>query len=298
MSWQLVARKDFEDTVRSKMIWSIVAVFVLLMGIVGVGTTAGGSGDPTASDVIGLFVSLAGNLLIPVTALVVGYMAIVGERQSGSLRVLFGLSHNRRDVVAGKYASRISVMVLVALVTLSVAAVMILGIVGSLPLGTFGPFLVLTVLLAAAFTALAVGVSAMTDTRMQAMGGAIGSYVGFALLWHPFVAGVHYLIEGELAGLDAPGWYFLLLRLDPMTAYRQSISALTEQYQWPLIGWTNIVEDIPAEQAGGENLLLANRVAGDLPFYLTEWFGAVVLLAWVVVPVALGYWRFQRADLN
>lgn len=298
MSWQLVARKDFEDTVRSKMIWSIVAVFVLLMGIVAVGTTAGGSGDPTPEDVIGLFVSLAGNLLIPVTALVVGYMAIVGERQSGSLRVLFGLSHNRRDVVAGKYASRISVMVLVALVTLSVAAVMILGLVGSLPLGTFGPFLVLTVLLAAAFTALAVGISAMTDTRMQAMGGAIGSYVGFSLLWHPFVAGVHYLVEGELAGLDAPGWYFFLLRLDPMAAYRQSIGTLTEQYQWPLIGWTNIVEDIPAEQAAGENLLLTNRVAGDLPFYLTEWFGAVVLLAWIVVPVALGYWRFQRADLN
>ncbi len=298
MSWQLVARKDFEDTVRSKMIWSIVAVFVLLMGIVGVGTTAGGSGDPTASDVIGLFVSLAGNLLIPVTALVVGYMAIVGERQSGSLRVLFGLSHSRQDVVAGKYASRISVMVLVALVTLAVAGVMILGVVGSLPLATFVSFLVLTVLLAAAFTALAVGVSATTDTRMQAMGGAIGSYVGFALLWHPFVAGVHYLVEGELAGLDAPGWYFLLLRLDPMTAYRQSISLLTEQYQWPLIGWTNIVDDIPAEQAAGENLLLTNRVAGDLPVYLTEWFGAVVLLAWVVVPAALGYWRFQRADLN
>ena len=78
MSWQLVARKDFEDTIRSKMIWSIVGVFVLLMGIVGVGTTAGGSGDPSAVDVIGLFVSLAGNLLIPVTALVLGYMAVVG----------------------------------------------------------------------------------------------------------------------------------------------------------------------------------------------------------------------------
>ncbi|SNZ13495.1 ABC-2 type transport system permease protein [Natronoarchaeum philippinense] len=298
MSWQLVARKDFEDTIRSKMIWSIVGVFVLLMGIVGVGTTAGGSGDPSAVDVIGLFVSLAGNLLIPVTALVVGYMAVVGERQSGSLRVLFGLGHNRKDVVAGKYVSRVAVMVLVSLVTLAVAGVMILGLVGSVPVETFGPFLVLTVLLAMAFTALAVGISSMTDTRMQAMGGAIGSYVGFSLLWHPFVAGVHYLVEGELAGLDAPSWYFLLLRLDPMTAYRQSISMLTEQYQWPLIGWTNIVEDIPQEQLAQESLLVSNRVAGELPFYLTEWFGAVILLAWVVVPAAVGYWRFERADLN
>jgi len=32
-------------------------------------------------------------------------------------------------------------------------------------------------------------------------------------------------------------------------------------------------------------------------FYGTPWLGAVVLLFWLAVPAAIGYWRFSKADL-
>jgi len=41
----------------------------------------------------------------------------------------------------------------------------------------------------------------------------------------------------------------------------------------------------------------AERYPGDAPFYLQEWFGVVVLLFWLAVPVAIGYYRFERTDL-
>ncbi|WP_175424132.1 ABC transporter permease subunit, partial [Haladaptatus sp. W1] len=43
------------------------------------------------------------------------------------------------------------------------------------------------------------------------------------------------------------------------------------------------------------------RVIGQnatVPFFLEKWFMLVILAAWLVVPLVLGYWRFERADLG
>lgn len=298
MSYRLVARKDFEDVVRSWLLWSIVGVFLLLLGIVGLAASSNDLSGAEDTAMYVLFNALGAQLLIPVTALVVGYMAITAERQSGSLRVLFGLSHSRGDVVLGKILSRTGAMVVATVVVCLALLAMILATIGTVEWTRFLAFFWLTVLLALSFTAIAVGISATVATRAKAMGAAIGSYVFFALLYHPIVAGVHYAVEGGLAGYTAPEWYFLLKRLDPMTAYRETLSLVTGQYLSPMIGWPNMVEDLPAGAAAENSLLLTNRLGGDLPFYLSEWFGVAVLLAWFVAPLAVGYWRFARADLN
>ncbi|ELY63963.1 ABC transporter permease subunit [Natrinema versiforme] len=297
MTWVAIARKDFEDVVRSRMVWGIIGVFLVLMGIVTLGASSQIE-DPAATDVISFFTNVGGQLFVPIIALVVGYMAIAGERQSGSLRILFGLSHNRRDVLLGKLASRTGVIAAATLVACAFTAVLMLALFGSLPVGTVLAFVALTLLLGAAFTAIAVGVSATAATRARAMGGAIGSYILFTLLWHPLVAGLHYLLEGDLVGLEAPGWYLFALRLNPLEAYRQAMSLLVDGYVPALVGWETIVEDVPQGAFQQGALAVSDRVAGDLPFYLSEWFAAVVLAVWIVVPVAIGYRRFQRADLN
>ncbi|QCS42669.1 ABC transporter permease subunit [Natrinema versiforme] len=297
MTWVAIARKDFEDIVRSRMIWGIIGIFLVLMGIVTVGASSQIE-DPAATDVIFFFTNVGGQLFVPIIALVVGYMAIVGERQSGSLRILFGLSHNRRDVLFGKLASRTGVIAAATLIACVFTVVLMLALFGSLPVRTVLAFVALTLLLGAAFTAIAVGVSAMTATRTQAMGGAIGSYILFTLLWHPLVAGLHYLLEGDLVGLEAPGWYLFALRLNPLEAYRQAMSLLVDGYVPALVGWETIVEDVPQGAFQQGTLAVSDRVVGDVPFYLSEWFAAVVLAVWIVVPVAIGYRRFERADLN
>ncbi|MCU4926548.1 ABC transporter permease [Halobacteria archaeon AArc-dxtr1] len=299
MSTTLLARKDFEDAIRSKMIWAVMGVFVFLMGIIAVGAATDNLSEAEPTEVIGVVANIGGLLLIPILALLVGYMAIVGERQSGSLRVLFGLSHSRWDVFAGKLLSRLGVIAIASVVACLVAIVIAVGLFEDVPIGTFLGFSVLTILLGMAFTAIGVGVSAMASSRMQAMAGAIGSYVVFTLVWHPAVTAVHYLVEGELPGLEAPEWYFFLLSLNPLEAYRAVSSELADQFIWPMLGWQNMIEDIPEETMQEPNaLLVSNRVSGDLPFYLSDWFAAVILLFWIVLPLAIGYWWFERADLN
>ncbi len=298
MSWQALARKDFEDVVRSRLIWAALGLFVMLILIIALGYSQTQSGDPTTADFINLFAQLGAWLVIPLIAIMIGYMAIVGERQSGSLRVLFGLSFSRGDVIAGKLASRNAVIVLVSVVALILGPILAILTAGSLDVGMYVLFALFTILLAIVFTTVAVSVSASTSTRYRAMGGAVGAYILFAFLWHPIVAGIHYLVKGSLAELHAPEWYFFLNRLNPLEAYNQVISALIDQYVWGMIGWVNIVEDVEATSMEAPNLLLSNRVEGELPFYLSDWFAVIILLAWVLVPAVIGYWRFVRADLN
>ncbi|NUB90534.1 ABC transporter permease [Haloterrigena sp. SYSU A121-1] len=299
MSSTLIARKDFEDAVRSKLVWAVMGVFLFLMALVAVSASTQDLSEVEPTQLIVTVTNIGGLLFIPIVSLIVGYMAIVGERQSGSLRVLFGLSHSRWDVFVGKFVSRLGVVFVATLLTVALTVGMAVAMFDSVPLGTYLGYSALTILLGLAFAAIAVGVSAVSTSRMQAMGGAIGSYVVFSLIWHPLVAGVHYLLEGSMPGLEAPEWYFLLLRLNPLDAYRQVSSELAGEFIWGIIGMENIVEDIPdAAFENPDTLLLSNRVSGDLPFYLSDWFAAVVLLAWIVVPLAIGYWRFNGADLN
>ncbi|WP_126663694.1 ABC transporter permease [Haloterrigena salifodinae] len=299
MSSTLIARKDFEDAVRSRLVWAVMGVFLFLMALVAVSASTQDLSEVEPTQLIVTVTNIGGLLFIPIVSLIVGYMAIVGERQSGSLRVLFGLSHSRWDVFVGKFVSRLGVVFVATLLTVALTVGMAVAMFDSVPLGTYLGYSALTILLGLAFAAIAVGVSAVSTSRMQAMGGAIGSYVVFSLIWHPLVAGVHYLLEGSMPGLEAPEWYFLLLRLNPLDAYRQVSSELADQFIWGIIGMENIVEDIPdAAFENPDTLLLSNRVSGDLPFYLSDWFAAVILLAWIVVPLAIGYWRFDGADLN
>lgn len=299
MSVAVVARKDVEDVLRSKLLWSILGLFVLLMIIVTAGASSGELADAGPGAVMAMFVNIGAGLLLPIAAIFVGFLAITGERESGSLRVLFGLNHRRVDVLGGKLVSRIAAIVVVALVACAVVGGMSLALFGDVDPIPFAAFTSLTVLLAAMLTAFAVGVSAMSATRYRAMGGAIAGYLAFVMFWYPAVAGLHVLIEGELPGYRLPEWYLLLQYLNPLEAYRQAIMLLTGENASLLVGWSFIVEDIDPGVTAEAGWLAANhRIEGSLPVYLSEWFAAVVLLVWIGVSVLIGYWRFERADLN
>jgi ABC-2 type transport system permease protein len=42
----------------------------------------------------------------------------------------------------------------------------------------------------------------------------------------------------------------------------------------------------------------AGEAATDLPVYLTDEFAVVILAVWLVVPLVVGYWSFNGADLE
>lgn len=294
-TWTDVARKDFEDAMRSKMLWGFIVVFVAFVSM------ALPVAEQLFPDAVVVDpgkalsgVAMLAQLFVPGIALVAGYMAVVGERRTGSLRVLMSYPFSRRDVVAGKLVGRLLVTGTALIVGFAVASVLVVVLYGTPGLWAFAGFVGAGVLIGVTFTGLAVGGSAAASSRGRAMTVTIGSFVAMVFFWKPVVSGVYYAVTGSLPGLHAEEWYFLLKRINPLEAYRVLTSwALDEEVsavpQFP-------VENVPAN-ALPETLALANRLAGEVPFYLEEWFSVVVLVAWGVIPVLVGYWRFERSDL-
>lgn len=296
VTWRDVARKDVEDAVRSKMVWGFIVVFVAFL------TMALLSAEQLFPDsvTVGSSMALAGvamlaQLFVPGIALVAGYMSVVGERRSGSLRVLLGYPFSRFDVVAGKLVGRGLVTGTALTVGFAAGSVLVVALYGIPDVGAFAGFVGAGVLVGVTFTALAVGGSAAGATRGRAMALTIGSFVGMVFFWKPLIVGLYYAVTGSLPGLHADEWYFVLKRLNPLEAYRVLAGAaldrrVSEVPKFP-------IEDVP-RHVPSEQLELTNRLAGDVPFYLEDWFSAVVLLAWAIVPVVVGYWRFETSDLE
>lgn len=296
VTWRDVARKDFEDAIRSKLLWGLVAVFVafLVMTLVSAEQLFPASVTVDAAKALSGVAMLA-QLFIPGVALIVGYMAVVGERRSGNLRVLLSYPFSRGDVVLGKLVGRTLVTATGLVVSYAMALGLIVVLYGSPDRATFAGFVASGVLVALTFTALAVGGSAAAATRGRAMTLTVGSFMAMVFFWNPAVVGLYYTVTGSLPGLQADSWYFLLKRLNPLEAFRGLSSAALEQrvQAFPQIP----LENVPAD-ATPEQLALANRLAGEIPFYLEDRFSVVVLVAWGVIPVVIGYWQFERADLG
>jgi ABC-2 type transport system permease protein len=240
-------------------------------------------------------VAMLAQLFVPGIALVAGYLAVVGERESGSLRILLGYPFSRFDVVAGKLAGRLLVTGTAMIAAYAAASLVVVARYGTPDPIQFAGFVGAGVLLGLTFAGLAVGGSAAAASRSRAMTLTVGSFVGMVFFWQPVLVGLYYAVTGALPGLRAEGWYFALERLNPLESFRVLVRGLLDERvtavpRLPL-------EDVPAT-ATPEQLRVANRVAGDVPFYLQDWVAVVVLLAWGAIPVVIGYRRFRAADLG
>ncbi|WP_339105270.1 ABC transporter permease subunit [Haloterrigena salinisoli] len=295
-TWRDVARKDFEDAVRSRLLWGLIAVFVAFLVMSLLSAEQLFPEPVTVDAALALSgVAMLAQLFVPGIALAVGYMAVVGERRSGSLRVLLSYPFSRGEIVVGKLAGRLLVTGAALLIGFAAASGLVVALYGVPDVTTFAGFVATGVLLGLTFTALAVGGSAAASTQGRARTLTIGSFVGMVFFWKPVVVGTYYAVTGSLPGIQAEPWYFLLKRLNPLEAYRVVVGAVLDERvdavpEFPL-------EDVPAT-VSPETLELSNRLAGAVPFYLADWFSVVVLLAWGIVPVLAGYRLFEGADLG
>jgi ABC-2 type transport system permease protein len=297
MTWQQVARKDFEDAVRSKMLWGVMGTFVAFMGfllvLVSLQPTPGGSEEDLAKGALQTIAALS-QLFGPLVALIAGYMAVVGERRSGSLRILLSYPHSRRDVVGGKLVGRAAVIAVTVVAGFAVNVLLSVVLFGSPQLGSFAGVLLAVTLLSLGFVGLAVGVSAGTTTRGRAMAVVIGLFLACFVFWDAAAAGLYAVVTGSLPGLEVEGWYLLVKQLNPLGAYRTLAQSAVDGYVGAIFQMG--LEQIPRDTPGAQRMV-ANRVTGSVPFYLTDWFAGVILLAWGVVPPVFGYLRFRRSDL-
>ena len=281
MSWAVVARKDFQDAIRSRGLIGMTVLFTLLYAGAAYLYTFIGTSDPQAASILSLinFLLLPATILVPIVGLLAGYRAVAGERETGSIKLLLGLPHTRQDVVVGKVLGRSTVVTVSTLVGFAVAAVVAVVLYGSFSVGDFVFFSLLTVVFALAFVGIGVGISAATGSTTKAVIGAFGVFGVFQFLWGQIPDLLNYAINGSYGfGGQPPEWSFLFARLNPQNAYRATVN------EW--------VVQSPLQEAFYQQLF-----GGDVPLFLSPWFALAVLLLWVLVPAGLGYLAFEQADL-
>ena len=273
--WLTIARKEFADALRSRMLWGIVAIIAIMTSLAAGISLLVPNVEGGAEMAIGGASQFAG-LLVPIMALIAAYLAIAGERESGSLKVILGLPPSRGDVLFGKFLGRSGVVALGLVLGFVVSGVATAALYGGLPVLAFVGTTVLTVVLGVSFVGLAIGISAVTATRARAMTLAIAAYLGLTLLWDLAPNAVHLLLTGEMPGAVVPGWFLFLQGLSPTGAY----NALVQQLLL------------------GEGVALEARLGGPAPGFLDPVVFFGILVAWTVVPLVLGYLGFRRADLS
>lgn len=302
-SVRAIARKDFQDAVRSWLFWGLsVFFFVLLVAVTGTISYFGEdiAAEGATTEALVLFVSQITRLVIPLIALILGWKSIAGERETGSIKILLSLPHSRKDVLLGKLIGRSAVLSVSLVVGFVLAAVIVAALLGSFDIVDYFSLLVMAIVYGVAYTSIAVALSSITRSTTVAGAAMFGVFLMFYVVWNGIQTGLQILmgrgtIEGvsytrevtapdgttqEFASERLPDWALFIDMIDPGNAFQNAITVLSS--------------------TGGSELGTAYPefwFADGVPFYLENWFSFIVLLFWIVVPLAIALYRFDRVDL-
>ena len=268
MTWQTIARRDIELTAgtRSSKLLLWLTVLSVLLGayiypIIGAA--------PITTARFGGFIAGWLTTLLPFVGVLLGYGAVVNERESGALRLSLSLPNSRLDVLLGKFCSRTGLLTGALLVSLAGAGALVVYPFGELVVGRFLIFTVLTVLFGSIWTGIGLATSLVVVTRRRALGLSFGLVFLFVVVWDAIettlrvgltAAGV---VDGAL-----PGPAKFLLGLAPGHVFQRVISGL-----------------------------VTGAGTTDGPWYLNEWVALVLLVLWSVGPLGLAYASFARRDI-
>ena len=279
MSVLAVAEKDFRDAIRSRLMIVVAVMFVAFTGGgVLLATTAGG---PVSLGILGAISALRGGtaIFIPIIALGIAYRAIAGEQASGSLKLLLSLPNSRLDVVLGKFLGRaavVTVAIVIGFVSMLLAAA--LTVDQGIQPEVIVVFMLSALLLAIVFISIAVSVSAFTNSTFAAAIGSFSFFMLFQFAWDGLIFLIRYLINGRDVSnfpSETPDWVEVVTVLNPQAGWTQADRWLVDR----------VADSQEAQQTSAD------------AFYLEPWFGFVVLALWIVLPLVVGYLRFESADL-
>lgn len=278
MSLLAVTKKEFLDSVRSHSLLGLTLLFVLFAaGLATIQFIPPIFRDSTVeTSTLALLNSMRQPtvLLVPWIGLAIGYNAILGERESGSLRLLLGLPNSRADAVLGKFLGRTAVVTVAVSIGFAVAGTIALVTYESFDAATFGLFTLLTIFYGTVYVAIGIGFSAVVESREWALAGACGLYALFLLGWDVMLLLLQLATVGsEVPEAGLPDWFPFVGLLNPSTAFMHAARAVIPEYH--------------------ELTIYPETTA----VYLQDWVGFVVLVVWCVASLGLGYRRFANADL-
>ena len=270
MEWRQIltlAAKEFRDRMRNRWVLVVALVFTVFSLVIAYfgGAQQGQLGLRSIEFTIASLVSLV-IYLIPLIALLLGFDAVVGERERGSLDLLLALPITRLELLLGKYLGLAAALTLSTLAGFGLVALLLFKQFNWAGLYHYLGFMVSSVLLGLAFLSLALLMSVIARERTRASGLAIALWFFFVLVFDLLLLGGLVATGGAYGG-DA---FAYLLLLNPADVFR-ILNVFSLEDVRTLYGLASIVP----------------------PALAKPWLMGLVMLAWIVVPLALARWRFK-----
>lgn len=263
-----IAAKEFRERIRNRwvaVVAAIFTVFALVIAYMG-GAQQGTLGFQSIGVVIASLVSLV-IYLIPLIALILGFDAIVGERERGSLGLLLAMPITRFELLMGKFVGLACALALSTLCGFGLVAIVLLPQLSPADLLHFCGFIASSVLLGLIFISLALLVSVLASERTRASGLAIGAWFFFVLVFDLILMGLLVASGGNIAGELLP----LLMLLNPTDVFR-ILNLFSLEDVRSMYGLATVLPPALSQPA----LLTA------------------VMLAWIAVPLGIATWRFKQ----
>lgn len=281
MSTYTVARDDFRNVAGSNLVLGVVGAFAALVAFIFI-SEIGIYDDPYRA----LFdVSTALVLLGPILLAPLAYQSIVGDRTSGRIKFEMGLPNSRGEYFAGTVVSRFAVVTVATVGSVTLGfAIAAVTFTNAPDLGRFAVFAGTTLLYTLSFTSIFIGISALAESRAAAMFASLVAYFVLVL----FVLGVAPYVNletvlaavGDLLGTPvSDSTRRLIENLSPWPAYGGAThpiyAGVTDQYQ-----------RLPSVPPGQRSKA-----------YAKTWFDVAVLVAWLVIPLVVGFLKFRTSEL-
>ncbi len=264
---RVIASKEFRDRIRNRWVLAVAVIFSLFaLAIAYFGSAQQGAVGFRGIDVtIASLVSLV-IYLVPLIALILGYDAIVGEKERGSLELLLAMPITRFEILLGKFAGLSAALASSTILGFGAGILLLSSQLGMRDVYHYVGFVCSAILMGMAFLSLSLLVSVLSLDRIRASGVAIGLWFFFVLIFDLLLMGGLVLSQGNLGS----GLFGALLMLNPADVFRLLNIFSSEQVQ-NMYGLATVMPDKLTDPA----VLVG------------------IMLTWIVTPFIFAHWRFK-----
>ena len=271
----LIAKKEIMDNIRNFWVIIVTVIFILLTLII----SYFGSIFSTGWHDLGLTIASMMNfvtLLIPILALMLGYAAIIGEVERGSMSSLLSLPLNREEIVTGKFLGLGGVLSLSIVLGFGCAGIVIGLLVSNVNYIEYLIFIVSTIILGLVYLSVAIFFSTIFKKRSTALGGAIFLWFFFNIILPILLLGIAVAGKAlpDIMKGNIPDWYYTLELINPTSVYSTLVSL-------------NVEPVSPSR----------NMIPVKYPSFYSSELMLGILLTWIIVFLLLTFWRFRKLDL-
>ena len=267
-----IAKKELMDNIRNTWIIIVSIIFALLTIIASYAGSYGHGWQDLNQTIVVMIIIV--QIVISIIGLMLGYAAIGGEIQRGSMNSLLSLPISRLDIIIGKFLGLGAVLSSTILIGFGFAGIIIGINVPDVDFAGYFLFIGASILNGLVFLSVSLLFSSLFKRRTRSMGMAIFMWIIFMpILWSLIMAMMLFAstsMEKITAGI-IPDWFYAINLINPQSAYSGLVS-------------TNIVR------------LPEATTAAPPSFYNNGVFLSIMAI-WIIVPLILSYLFFKRRDV-